>query len=77
MKELVLNRYPPGDRWVDAAGKFEEIFVSLTDGLQHAFEVHECVEFHINAQEGKVYKIVADPPKEPEKPKSFSLYGER
>jgi hypothetical protein len=77
MKELVLTRVPPGDRWRDAkTPRSDEIFISLTDGLEHAFSQHDCFEFHINAKEGKVYKVIPDPPAEPEKPKSYSLYGE-
>ena len=76
MKEVALTRVPPGDRWMDANGDTDEIFISLTDGLQYVFETAGITEFHISAKEGKVYKVLPDPPKEPEKPKSYSLYDE-
>ena len=76
MRELALLRYPPGDRWKDALNETDEVFISLTDGLQYVFETAGVTEFHISAKDGKVFKVLPDPPKEPEKPKSYSLYDE-
>lgn len=76
MREAILKRFPPGDRWVDIKENTEEIFISLTEGLQYAFETTGCTEFHIDAKEGRVYVVRPDPVKQPEPPKQFSLYGE-
>jgi hypothetical protein len=76
MKDLALTRVPPGDRWKDPNSDVGDIYESLTEGLQYLFESVNAVEFHISAKDGKVFVVKPDLPKEPEPPKSYSLYGE-
>jgi hypothetical protein len=73
-RQLVLKRVPPGDRWVFASGNGENIYPSLTDGLEAWFQYAGDTEFYIEARKGTV-EIVKR--KEIEVPtKRFSLYGE-
>ena len=76
MKEPVLRRVPPGDKWKDYNDQNEEVFPSLTDGLQYVFETQGQTEFHIDARAGVVFVGKPDPPKAPPPPKTFSLYGD-
>ena len=76
MKEPVLRRVPPGDKWMDYNDQNEEVFPSLTDGLQYVFETQGQKEFHIDARAGVVFVVKPDPPKAPPPPKTFSLYGD-
>jgi hypothetical protein len=77
IKKPVLTRVPPGDRWTDD-DEDTQVFPSLTEGLEHAFQTTGISTFQIDAQAGVVYTIesveVNAPP--PPAPKKFSLYGE-
>ena len=77
VKKEVLVRVPPGDRWTDE-DEGTRVFPSLTDGLEHAFQMTGITIFQIDASKGVVYSIesveVKAPP--PPAPKKFSLYGE-
>ena len=75
--ELVLERYPPGDRWTPPADK-NTIFESLTAGIEYIFQQTQEKNYVIKAGEGKVYvyheQEITEP--EPEPPKRYNLYGE-
>jgi len=77
MKELILKRVPPGDQWTDAVDK-SEVFISLTEGLEYAFQKSkgQNKEFHLSAFDGEIYYILSDPEPEPEPVRQYSLYGE-
>ena len=74
-KQLILQRVPPGDRWVFAnATASSSVYPSLTDGLEAWFQANGDTEFYINARKG-IVEIVEQ--KEVEKPiTKYSLYGE-
>tara|TARA_R100000742_G_C4172142_1_gene10052 strand:- start:63 stop:347 length:285 start_codon:yes stop_codon:yes gene_type:complete len=85
--KLVLERYPPGDRWTPANDfiKNEDnvaasniILESLTAGIEYIFQKTQEKNYVIKAAEGKVYvyheQEIAEP--EPEPPKRYNLYGE-
>ena len=75
--KLVLERFPPGDRWVPK-GKDAPIFSSLTEGIEWVFQNTQERDYVIKAGEGKVFiyheNDIAEP--EPEPPKRYNLYGE-
>jgi hypothetical protein len=75
--ELVLERYPPGDRWTPVDDK-NIIFESLTAGIEYIFQQTQEKNYVIKAGEGKIYiyheQEIAEP--EPEPPKRYNLYGE-
>ena len=79
MKELILKRVPPGDRWEDAVDK-SDTFDSLTEGLEYAFQKSggKSTEFHLSAFKGEIYSVheeeIPDAPPPP-KPR-YSMYGE-
>ena len=50
----------------------EEVFPSLTDGLQYVFETQGQTEFHIDA----VLFLWSNTTHHPPPPKTFSLYGD-
>lgn len=73
-KELVLNRVPPGDRWVFATTPKGTIWPSLTDALEAWYQNTGDTNFYIDARNG-IVSIVKQ--QEVEVPlKRFSLYGE-
>lgn len=73
-KQIVLKRYPPGDRWVFAMGNSDKIYPSLTDALEGWYQKNGDTKFYMDARNGTV-EVVFE--KEVEKPvKRFSLYGE-
>ena len=75
--ELVLERYPPGDRWTPIDDK-NIILESLTAGIEYIFQQTQEKNYVIKAGEGKIYiyheQEIAEP--EPEPPKRYNLYGE-
>jgi len=77
VKKPVLTRVPPGDRWTDD-DEGTQVFPTLTEALEHAFQITGISTFQIDAKAGVVYTIesveVNAPPPPP--PKKFSLYGE-
>ena len=52
--QLVLERFPPGDRWVPK-GKDTPIFSSLTEGIEWVFQNSQARDYLVKAAEGKVY----------------------
>jgi hypothetical protein len=75
-KKLILNRLPPGDRWVSVSSS-ELVFDSLTEALNYEFQERGYVEFHISAVNGTVEAVEFRVEHIEVKPKLFSLYGER
>ena len=56
IKEVVLRRVPPGDRWqpIDSPSTLLE---SLTDGLEYHFQKTGQTEFFLSARKGTVEVI--------------------
>jgi hypothetical protein len=76
VKTLVLQRVPPGDRWVFASGNGENIYPSLTDALEAWFQQNGDTQFYMDARKGTV-EIVKTEEIEVIKPiNKYSLYGE-
>lgn len=73
-KELVLKRVPPGDRWVFADARVNNIYPSLTDALEAWYQTHGDTNFYIEARKGTVEIIKQEEVDIPVK--RFSLYGE-
>ena len=73
-KELVLERVPPGDRWVFADGSQKDIYPSLTDALEAWYQTNGDTNFYIEARKGTVEIIKQEEVEIPVK--RFSLYGE-
>ena len=73
-KELVLQRVPPGDRWIFAEGTHPTIYPSLTDALEAWFQANGDTQFYIDARKGTVEIIYEEEVDVPVK--KFSLYGE-
>ena len=76
LRTLVLIRVPPGDRWKEPDRN--EIFPSLTDGLNAVFDRTSVTEYFISARDGKVYMVTTEnvPAPPPAPPKKFSIYGD-
>ena len=73
----VLKRFPPGDRWTPADAE-EPVFSSLTEGIEWVFQSTKAHDYLIKAAEGKVFIYTEEdkPEPEPEKPKTYNIYGE-
>ena len=72
MKELVLTRVPPGDRWRDK--KDGLTMDNLTDAIEHIFQRTGDKQFFIDCARGEIH---VDDGVEPEKePSMYSIYGE-
>tara|TARA_Y100000590_G_scaffold228644_1_gene257974 strand:- start:196 stop:426 length:231 start_codon:yes stop_codon:yes gene_type:complete len=72
MKELVLTRVPPGDRWRDK--KDGLTMDNLTDAIEHIFQRTGDKQFYIDCARGEIH---VDDGIEPEKePSMYSIYGE-
>ena len=73
----VLKRFPPGDRWTPV-GAEEPVFSSLTEGIEWVFQKTKSHDYLIKAAEGAVYIYSEEekPAPEPEKPKTYNIYGE-
>jgi hypothetical protein len=75
IKEVVLKRVPPGDRWspVDSPSTILE---SLTDSLEYHFQKTGQTEFFLSARKGTV-EVIYKQEVQIEKPiTKYSLYGE-
>jgi hypothetical protein len=72
-KQLVLERVPPGDRWRPVGN--QQVFESLTDGLEYCFQETGCRDYHLAALDGKIYSV-QEVEIAPLPPQKFSLYGE-
>lgn len=73
-KELVLQRVPPGDRWIFATTPKGTIWPSLTDALEAWYQNTGDTNFYIEARNGTVHIIKQEEVEVPVK--RFSLYGE-
>jgi uncharacterized protein YbjT (DUF2867 family) len=73
----VLKRFPPGDRWTPVNSE-EPVLSSLTEGIEWVFQNTKEHDFLVKAAEGAVfvYSEEEKPPPEPEKPKTYNIYGE-
>jgi hypothetical protein len=75
IKEVVLKRVPPGDRWqpVDSPSTILE---SLTDGLEYHFQKTGQTEFFLSARKGTVEVIYKEEVRVEKPIAKYSLYGE-
>ena len=75
VKEVVLRRVPPGDRWTPV-GNSTIVLDSLTDGLEYHFQKTGQTEFFLSAKKGTV-EVIYQQEVIVEKPiQKYSLYGE-
>ena len=75
VKEVVLRRVPPGDRWSPVDNK-TVVLDSLTDGLEYYFQKTGETEFFLSAKRGTV-EVIYQQEVTIEKPiQRYSLYGE-
>lgn len=75
VKEVVLKRVPPGDRWTPV-GNSTIVLDSLTDGLEYHFQKTGQTEFFLSARRGTV-EVIHQQEVIVEKPiQKYSLYGE-
>ena len=75
IKEVVLRRVPPGDRW-SPVGSPSTILESLTDGLEYHFQQTGQTEFFLSARKGTVEVIYKEEVKVEKPITKYSLYGE-
>ncbi len=75
VKEVVLKRVPPGDRWspVDSPSTILE---SLTDALEYHFQKNGQTEFFLSARKGTVEVIYKQEVQVEKTVTKYSLYGE-
>jgi hypothetical protein len=74
MRQLVLQRVPPGDRWTKIESDDDQIYTSLTEGLNAIFTDTGLIQFYLDAGTGEVY--TEDGKEKPPTIKKYSLYGE-
>lgn len=75
LREVVMKRRPPGDRWV-SANDDSPLLESLTDALEWMYQQTGRTEYFISARRG-VVEIVEEREVEVEKPiKRYSIYDE-
>jgi len=73
-RKVILNRVPPGDRWIFATTPKGTLYPSLTDALEAWYQNTGETQFYMDARKGIVEVVHRE---EVEKPvKRFSLYGE-
>lgn len=73
-REVILNRVPPGDRWIFSTTPNGTIWPTLTDALEAWYQNTNDTQFFIDAKKGIVEVIKHQ---EVEKPiTKYSLYGE-
>ena len=79
VKQLVLKRVPPGDKWEDSNMR-SETFASLTDGLEYTFQNTggKTTEFHLSSFKGEIYSVHTEelPDTPPPPTPRYSMYGE-
>jgi len=73
-RELILQRVPPGDRWIFATTPKGTIWPSLTDALEAWYQNTGDTKFYIDARKGTVEIVFEEEVEVPVK--RFSLYGE-
>jgi hypothetical protein len=74
MRQLVLQRVPPGDRWTLIGSEDDQIYTSLTEGLNAAYMDSGLTQFYLDAGKGEVH--TEDGKEKPAPIKKYSLYGE-
>ncbi len=75
IKEVVLKRVPPGDRW-SPIGSPNTILESLTDALEYHFQQTGQTDFFLSARKGTVEVIYKEEVKVEKPVKRYSLYDE-
>ena len=75
VKEIVLKRVPPGDRW-SPVGSPSTILESLTDALEYHFQNNGQTQFFLDARKGTVEVIHTEEVKIEKPIKKYSLYEE-
>jgi hypothetical protein len=76
VREVVLQRVPPGDRWKSVVWETDTIFDSLTDALEYHYQKSGQTEFFLSARSGTV-EILETKTVQVERPiTKYSLYGE-
>jgi len=73
IQTLCLTRVPPGDSWREPNG--DEVFDSLTAGLERIFQNTGCKEYRFSAAAGKIFTISTEE-SSPPNPKTYSIYGD-
>jgi hypothetical protein len=74
MRQLVLQRVPPGDRWTQIGAADDQIYTSLTEGLNAVYMDTGLSQFYLDAGKGEVH--TEDGQEKPATIKKYSLYGE-
>ena len=74
-KKAIFKRVPPGDRWVEIGNESGQVFISLTDALEHRFQRDSSRQFNVDTVEGIIYKIETAPDPVPVVRK-FNIYGD-
>lgn len=74
-KETVLERCPPGDRWIQVNTE-NPVFDSLTEALEYWYQKTGDTEFFLSAREGIVQVVKSEEVEVKPEIKSYSLYGE-
>ena len=49
MRQLVLQRVPPGDRWTQIGATDDQIYTSLTEGLNAVYMDTGLSQFYLDA----------------------------
>ena len=75
IKEVVMKRVPPGDRW-SPVGSPSVILESLTDALEYHFQNNGQTQFFLDARKGTVEVIHTEEVKVEKPIKKYSLYEE-
>jgi hypothetical protein len=75
IKEVVLKRVPPGDRWTPVDSP-SIVLESLTDALEYHFQKNGQTEFFLSARKGTVEVIYKEEVKVEKPITKYSLYGE-
>jgi hypothetical protein len=75
IKEVVLKRVPPGDRWTPVDSP-SVVLESLTDALEYHFQKNGQTEFFLSARKGTVEVIYKEEVKVEKPITKYSLYGE-
>ena len=74
VKEVIMKRVPPGDRWSPIGSSV--ILDSLTDALEYHFQNTGQTEFFLSARKGTVEVIHTQEVKVEKPITKYSLYGE-
>jgi hypothetical protein len=75
IKDVILKRVPPGDRWSPVDNP-SVVLDSLTDGLEYYFQKTGQTEYFLSAKKG-IVEVIYEKEVEVEKPiAKYSLYGE-